>query len=1256
MSERRGGYVLGEPIASGGMGVVYRATELGTQRLVAVKTVRVVNRAHLAALRAETRTLSRLRHPGLAGLLAHGVTDGIPWYAMPLLSGPTLRDYLSELWGRADDDDAASDPTSPRQDAGAAAPLRARPERGPSVLREAGAGRLEEVLSLARRLCLPLRYLHRRGIVHGDIKPRNIILSSDGAPILIDFGMVSHFSSEEARLELGARISGGGTAPYIAPELSTGGMPDASTDIFSLGVVLYQAVCNVLPFDARLASGDGLGPDGPPRPSLLVRGVDPRLDELIGAMMAARPESRIRDVEDVETALTALLSKAVSASVATPAPRVRRPPLMGRQAELDRLLSFVEQARAGKGACVVVAGESGIGKTRLLTEFVHRLQRMGVGVAIGRSDAAPVMVARQGGHVTQPSGGKPLAVLSEFFIDLADRLVESRHSSEPSDLPMGELTLLSAFSHELGLALGGSSEQPPAFPADLVQPHLFAAIQTLLASVCRDAPFVLVIDDVQWADALSLSLLRDLAERFLAAHPVLIVCAYRVDRARAEVDALIASRLGELLPLNAFAPELTRRFIDASFGAGDGADAELLAYLDRRAGGNPLMLWECLRVGVAEGRFARSGSRWRLARPLHLDAEALMPAVERVFGESFGSLAADELEVAQAASVIGAEFSETDVAILVGQERGRLRLALRGLCLGAIVEETASTRYRFRHDGIREFAYFRLEVAERRRLHGRFAEGLLAQTDTQLATWGDAATSISLAQHFEASGDVVRSARYWLAAGEKALESWAFQDAVTSLEKGLAFARQCGWGSDADRARWHRQLGDAQWGLGNVRDSRASLQAAAALLGFRVPSAAQIAWRLPMELLQLKVEALQRRLRPDVLPSSRPCATATEATRVFDRLLQVYYHAGEDRFMLFSTVRGLRLAERSDEIPERTTAYSNAAAVAGLIPLRPVARWLWSKADRSASSRRDGIAESYVAMQLGIYLLGLGELSDASEQLKRAIAGARAVGFSRRVEECTVILAMVPLAAGHFTAAHALYDDVLQSALKRGDRQTRCWALLGRALVNLRLGVGSPSMGEIEEAALLALKLGRGDRLWAHGLRALAHLHADHLDEAREAADAAEAEAEKGPPLIPSWLEPYSHVAEVRLAEFRRSPGKIERAALMAACRRLRSFAKVFPLGEARARRLDALRSRALGDERRAGEGLRASAELASRRGLDFDFALAGLALCPFTLGANHENDVRLALERCGVARDTVGAARGVSPSRTLRSRTSLGP
>ncbi|MBL8971174.1 MAG: serine/threonine protein kinase, partial [Myxococcales bacterium] len=196
VGETIGPYRITEFIRAGGMGSVYRGVHLQSQLAVAIKTVSVPRESLLPAIRREIDALGKLRHPGIVAIRDSGTHRGIPWYAMELLGGRSLADLRAELGG-----DGA---------------------RSPAALRD--------VLTAIRRLCEPLAYLHGEGMVHGDLKPTNVLLAADDRPVLIDFGLMTAFGEQPGRDAIDTRAHAVGSLAYMAPEQIDGALVDARAD------------------------------------------------------------------------------------------------------------------------------------------------------------------------------------------------------------------------------------------------------------------------------------------------------------------------------------------------------------------------------------------------------------------------------------------------------------------------------------------------------------------------------------------------------------------------------------------------------------------------------------------------------------------------------------------------------------------------------------------------------------------------------------------------------------------------------------------------------------------------------------------------------------------------------------------------------------------------------------------------------------------------------------------------------------------
>jgi hypothetical protein len=251
-----GGFRVEARLGAGGMGTVYRAVPEAGGRPVALKFLAAPLSADpdlRGRFAREVKVMRGLSHPGIVRVLADGECEGMPWFAMELLAGSDLG---------------------------------ARIKRGPLDA--------AEIAALFPPLLDALAHAHRNNLVHRDLKPANVLLDTRGAPHLADFG-IARPVGEAARTRLTETAAVLGTLAYMAPEQRAGADVDARADLFSVGVMLYEAVTGRVPLGAF------------PPASKAARGFSRAFDRVIERLLAPDPDARFASAEEAKRALIAAL-------------------------------------------------------------------------------------------------------------------------------------------------------------------------------------------------------------------------------------------------------------------------------------------------------------------------------------------------------------------------------------------------------------------------------------------------------------------------------------------------------------------------------------------------------------------------------------------------------------------------------------------------------------------------------------------------------------------------------------------------------------------------------------------------------------------------------------------------------------------------------------------------------------------------------------------------------------------------------------
>jgi DNA-binding SARP family transcriptional activator len=603
-----------------------------------------------------------------------------------------------------------------------------------------------------------------------------------------------------AQLSLAAEVWPGGTELSVRMALHTGEALERDGDYF--GTAVNRA--------ARLRAVTAGGQIFLSQSTAEV--VVDHLPEDVG--LAELGSQRLRDLDRPERLFVLTEPRLLPVPVPTAdlEPPAEQPPLparlassglfVGRQAEMERLLGLWKEAVSGTLSVVLVAGEPGVGKTRLAAEFARAAHAEGATVLYGHCDE----------NLGAPY--QPVAeALRSYVISCPTRALESHVA-----VYGGELARLVP---ELRRRL---PEAPSPLPAESEAERwrLFEAVGGLLADASRVAPVALVMDDLHWADQTTLLLLRHLA-RSPGHSALLMLGSYR------ETELAASHPLGETLAdlrRDRLAERMTLRGLDedetiALIATRTGADPEpdFGGAVHSATEGNPFFIEEVL-THRAE-REARTG------RSLSLEELGVPEGVREVVGRRLARLSPATQQVLALASVVGREF-DLELLLLVGEttEDQLLDCLDESLASRLIKEQLpVAGRYAFSHALIRQTLFDELASMRRARLHRRIGETL--EHRYQL---GQRDELSSLAHHFSEgapAGTAAKAARYSLMAAERASDQLAFEEAAEFLRRGLAALASQGHPDEAVRADSLLALAQCQLAMFDVSSAKKVAEQAA---------------------------------------------------------------------------------------------------------------------------------------------------------------------------------------------------------------------------------------------------------------------------------------------------------------------------------------------------------------------------------------------------------------------------------------------
>ncbi len=1033
----------------------------------------------------ESRILNELRASSLAKLLHFGETEELVYLVTEYVPGEDLEQLLSH-------------------------------------------GPLDQntTVSIAVRLLKALEEIHQQNILHRDIKPSNIKVPSPDRATLVDFGLSR---SPNVQLRESGPITG--SLLYMAPEqlglLSREISP--ATDLYSLGVVLYECLAGRPPFFSESLS-ELLRKhltQAPPKLSLYRPDVSDRFERFIQRLLKKEPQERFVTARSALTELEAIrdriggesqLETELASDAGPQGFRQVHAPFVGRKDEKRRLGVALKETLAGRSPTVSISGVAGSGKTRLLDYLALQAVKQGFTVYRGRAQAERF------------SG--PFSLLEGIVDKISAELRQDSGSLERLRASLGEQSPI--------LAATFPSLQPLHENQDKVEqtPWIDAKILRALRSLFRHIsspqnPALIIMDDLQWADAATRRFVHfwnSELEHVRDSHALLVVGT----RPAEEVSEVRASCTVPI-ELSAFTAEEVK---ELSSTLGSDVNAADISMIKDLTAGNPLMVVETLReissatddqastrrqklVGLkSQGLFASRVARVSEATRRYLQLAAQL-------GQSFQPVALGH----------AAELKTREVFDCLSEARAE-----------SIVWEDATTgKYYFLHDRIRQHLSDALGMEEKQRLHQRYADVLSERMPESY---------YELAFHYNLAGETKKASHYAVLAARtackrNALETAVFyfqiamQDPECALDSKLReeLADCCMLMGDyprslelyqqtfeeasqrLDQARLLGKLGELHQKRGQVGEASRAIQKAIKLLGEAVPESSvgrrlETAWRLLSEVV--RPSEFPRRSRKSDTPKSLLLA------HLYSRLSYVWFWTHGQADLLFIHLRHLQEAAHHPKSQELAQAYaSHAIACIGAHQFERAHRF----AKRSLSLRQeiqDTWGEAHAYNTLGIVLYASSRVDECIEIVQRAETLLDAAGDLWELAVCRYNLALCYYRKGQLPRAREPAKRAYAAGLECGDVQasgvslgvlvrcspleiteeqldreleapdldaaTKAWLLEAKGIRWLARGQSGKAVKELEESWSISKELGRRTEYVASSPCWLATAYRKHLE------------------------------------------------------------------------------------------------------------------------------------------------------------------
>lgn len=830
--------------------------------------------------------------------------------------------------------------------------------------------------------------------------------------------------------------------------------------------------------------------------------------------------------------------------------------MVGREPESRRLGKSIDELIDGAGGLLVVRGEAGIGKSRILAHLVDNARRRKIQCieSIGSSieNSTPYFPWRR--------------ILSQVLL-WADQLDVEAAQAELARRFEGEQQLkpwMPLLNDVIPLRLSDNSITRNVTGAARAS-GINALLLFLLRQISEAGPSLIVFDDFHWFDDASASVIADIIHELPG---MLFVIGTRpLEHAREnEVSRLLETRSSTTIELEGMPREAIDQLICQKLHVAAVPD-ELGEFVFERTNGIPFYSEEIVLAMQSAGLINVSGPECEVSSNFANASEVDIPnSLEGVIVSRIDRLKPDQQRILKTASVIGREFSISLLQNLhPGDAEAALDRMIDALLAEDIVRRTSredQREFTIKHAILRNVVYELLPFAQRKDMHARVAALIERdQASDQQPYYAE------LAMHWERAEQIKKALEYLEKAAALALERHANRDAITHIRKGFNLANEQGVDLGGARAgQWQRILGDAHHELFEYSSASEHFKRSLGHLGAKVPSS-QLA--MIARLCKLIVE--QVGLRTNWLNPAKGMAgdvRSRQLSHIHERLAEIAYFDNQPLPLLIETLASLNLAERSGSIRETVDGF--AALSIGFLQAGQVRISSYYNRQSLAIAHSSGTMAdtAYGHLVNAVYQATQGHWQEMIDSHDYAAPIYEQLGANARWHQTRSVKYMSFTNRGYLEKALDVLDGTERAITRATPAQVRSWVDSARLEISLAKG---PLQTDLVERvkAIQSQGLHSADRLRCQGLEALALLLMGETTEAMAAAEAGLKNISDGAPTAWHIIAGIGGVAEVYLRLWEDCVSGAEAGRLKSksqqSCRAIRRFVRKVPISQPRA-------------------------------------------------------------------------------------------